>query len=149
MQNLFGTLTLYLQLKIMNNTTRLATLDDLLKAVPAFTCKEGCSDCCGMVPMSRLEWKRIQERTGLKSQFDENGHCALLKDGKCSVYDIRPAVCRIFGTSEHPRLTCPHGCRSEQLLSITQTNKLTDASRELGLGIVFNEKPLLVTSKRK
>lgn len=126
----------------MNNTKRLATIEFLLKDVPTFTCKEGCSDCCGVVPMTRLEWKRIQERTGIKTQFTSKGRCALLKNGKCSVYDIRPAICRIFGTSEYSILTCPHGCRSQQLLSKTTTDNLTDRVRTLGLGMVLDNKPL-------
>jgi Fe-S-cluster containining protein len=131
----------------MNNTRRLATLDDLLKGVPTFTCKEGCSDCCGIVPMTRLEWKRIQERTGITKQYDENGNCNLLKDGKCSVYDIRPAICRIFGASTEPRLQCPHGCKSERLLTAKETDGLIMQVDRLGHGLILDDAPFDKVSK--
>lgn len=31
-------------------------------------------------------------------------HCYFLKDGKCSIYNDRPKVCRVMGTD---RLPCP------------------------------------------
>ena len=34
---------------------------------------------------------------GMSPVWDD-GTCVYLKDGKCSVYEIRPHVCRIYGT---------------------------------------------------
>lgn len=28
--------------------------------------------------------------------YDSNGHCVMLKDGQCSIYDFRPKMCREF-----------------------------------------------------
>lgn len=93
--------------------------------------------------MSRLEWRRIIERTG-KSEKEYhaevtkrieagNLQCVFLDDAnKCSIYDIRPAVCRIFGASEHHRLTCPHGARPERLMTVKETDALMDKVDSLG-----------------
>jgi Fe-S-cluster containining protein len=95
----------------MNNTQRLASIDTLLAGVPQFQCVEGCADCCGPVTMTALEWKRLAVRTGdtkLKEKTTaaakdimDGGHgsCPMLdkSTNKCSVYDIRPAICRVFG----------------------------------------------------
>lgn len=121
----------------MNNTKRLASIDTLLQGVPQFQCVEGCSDCCGPVPMTRLEMSRIKARVGEYEMFDKDLHCGLLKDGKCSVYDIRPAICRVFGaTSFQPRLVCPHGRKPEQPLSREATDELIDKVKALGHGHV-------------
>ena len=129
----------------MNNSARLAEIDRLLASVPGFQCKPGCADCCGPVCISRLELNRIVQRTGIKpkelltsfrlKQSQKTGclKCPLLDaQNKCSVYDIRPAICRIFGSSDHPRLRCPHGLKPENPLTPEATNSLVD--RVMGLG---------------
>lgn len=110
----------------MNNTQRLVQIDATLASIPTFACKPGCSACCGPVLMSRLEWKRICARLGydmstpqpadtiLANMIDANHlDCPMLKDGQCSVYDIRPAICRLFGAASDKMLECPKGCRPE------------------------------------
>lgn len=37
--------------------------------------------------------------------------CRFLVDRRCSVYPVRPAVCRLFGACEN--MTCPFGCEME------------------------------------
>ena len=129
--------------KYVNNTTRLATIDFLLSKVPPFECKPGCADCCGPIMMSRLELKRIVERTGIDPKRLETAWklkhgcltCPLVTSGnKCSVYDIRPAICKVFGSTTHPRLTCPHGLGPKEPLSAEETNTLIDQVMTLGHG---------------
>ena len=126
----------------MNNTAKLASIETLLGTIPTFQCVEGCHDCCGPVPASRLEWKRIEQRTGMswthymkeverRSKSDALS-CPLLADGKCSVYDIRPAVCRVFGSSLHARLICPHDRKPEQPMTAEATDALMDKISALG-----------------
>ena len=45
----------------------------------------------------------------------KNLDCVFLdKEAKrCKVYAVRPMICRLFGAVDHPKLTCPHGCRPE------------------------------------
>jgi Fe-S-cluster containining protein len=67
--------------------------------------------------MSRKEFKRIRKKYGtppgtelkmlgpatspVKAGTDE---CAYLRDGRCSVYDLRPKVCQLYG--EVPQMPC-------------------------------------------
>ncbi len=98
--------------------------------------------------MTALEWRRIVERTddrklpdkmkqtAVESLTGGHGRCPLLKDNKCSVYDIRPAVCHVFGSSsavtEHADLRCPYGRAPSVPLTEAQTSKLMDAVQLLG-----------------
>ena len=131
----------------MNNTARLAEIDQLLESVPKFECKAGCADCCGLIAVSKLELKRIVARTGIKpemlktsfrlKQLKKTGclDCPLLdSQNKCSVYDIRPAICRVYGASDHVRLQCPHGLKPEKPLTVEETNSLMDRVMALGGG---------------
>lgn len=126
----------------MNNTARLAEIDRLLKDVPTFECKPGCSACCGPIALSKLELKRIVDRTGINPKLLLTSfrlktgciNCPLLKDGKCSVYDIRPAICRIYGASEHPRLKCGIVPGPDKPLTKEETNRLVDQVLRLGHG---------------
>jgi Fe-S-cluster containining protein len=112
----------------------LAKLDAALRQIPAFTCKPGCSECCGPVAMSRLEWQRICDRLGYKPNrnMEASLDCPMLKDGRCSVYDIRPTICRLFGTVNVPLMLCPHGCRPERLLPDAEAGMLLNKAQRLG-----------------
>jgi len=128
----------------MKNSTRLATIDFLLKDVPAFTCKDGCADCCGPVVMTRLEMRRIVERTGkTEKELDfvtvlesQDQVCPLLDrvTRKCTVYDIRPAICKVFGASDARHLSCPHGCSPVERLSAFDTEEIIQEVEQLGHG---------------
>ena len=100
--------------------------------IPSFDCKSGCSECCGPVIMSCLEWERICERLGCEPKGDWTTlNCPMLKDGRCSVYDIRPTICRLFGVVKG-KLLCPHGCRSERLLTDAEAQMLIGKVERLG-----------------
>ncbi len=61
--------------------------------------------------------------------------CPLLDTGtnKCSAYDVRPAICRLFGVVEG-ELLCPHGYAPETstLLSDKQSREILRKVDELG-----------------
>lgn len=82
-------------------------MSDLGKtAEPYVACGKGCSACCHMnVMISQLEVNLIEKETGIKatkiSSTRLHGHdkyvgvpCPFLKDGSCSIYELRPFVCR-------------------------------------------------------
>jgi uncharacterized protein len=114
---------------VKSASARLVQIDAATARIPSFACKPGCSACCGPVLMSRLEWSRIVEHLGYepKGSFDGPLTCPMLQDGKCSVYDIRPAVCRLFGAIKD-QMVCPEGCGP--------TRKLSDAEARVILGKV-------------
>lgn len=129
----------------MNNTAKLAKIDALLSRLPSFECKEGCADCCGPVIVSRLEYTRCIQASGrtaedVRQQMQRNLKqgiyaCPLLdaETKKCSVYAVRPAICRLFGAVKG-ELLCPHGYAPESsaLLSDEQAQKILRKVEELG-----------------
>lgn len=79
----------------------------------AFRCAEGCDVCCHVrigvfaveaAPirdaLARLAREDPALRTRVRLQADDPAHahrCALLVDGKCTVYEQRPLICRSHG----------------------------------------------------
>ncbi|MBI5439473.1 MAG: YkgJ family cysteine cluster protein [Nitrosomonadales bacterium] len=129
----------------MNNTAKLAKIDALLSALPTFQCKEGCFDCCGPVVISRLEYLRCIQASGrtakdIGRQMQDNLKqgvltCPLLDDKtkRCSVYAVRPAICRLFGVVRG-ELVCPHGFGpdSSALLEDSRSRAILAKVEELG-----------------
>lgn len=129
----------------MNNTAKLAKIDALLSKIPTFQCKEGCFDCCGPLELSRLEYMRCIQASGrsaedVRQQMQNNLKqgiytCPLLdtQTGKCTVYEVRPAICRLFG-AVRGELVCPHGYapEAEKLLSDRQARDILKKVEELG-----------------
>lgn len=87
---------------------REAELDQVYEKVIDVGCKGLCSHSCGPIDMSPAEKARIEARTG--QPFKTAMRCPLLDFmGRCSVYDIRPIVCRLWGAV--PEMPCPYGCQ--------------------------------------
>lgn len=75
-------------------------------AEPYIACGKGCSSCCKMnVKISQLEANQIGEKIGKKAKmliksknYSSNEFigiaCIFLKDDACTIYDVRPFVCR-------------------------------------------------------
>jgi Fe-S-cluster containining protein len=97
------------------HTSNLHQLTFFRKRIPAFECEPGCHDCCGPVTTSSLEMARLP----LKSEAEHDAalaalSCPHLGQQGCQVYDERPLICRMFGTT--PRLACPRGKRPAHML---------------------------------
>jgi Fe-S-cluster containining protein len=99
-----------------------AKLKDLYAAVPSFACKPGCADCCGPVPVAKAEWQKI--KLAKKQVGVDCLSCDYLVDSKCSVYNDRPFLCRLFGATADSKMSCKHGCGPEKPLSLKQTEIL-------------------------
>ena len=83
--------------------------------IPSFACKEGCHDCCGPVTASsdevaRLPIKTDKEHEEALAEFN----CVYLGENGCEVYDERPLICRLFGTT--PNLPCPNGLAPVEMI---------------------------------
>lgn len=93
--------------------------EDLEKRVDSLHCKGLCQECCGPIPFP----KRLRDeypgmnlpgnpfRVYLKAVRLNGYDCPFLKEGKCSIYEKRPAICHLWGNTEE--LQCPHGCERE------------------------------------
>lgn len=85
----------------------------LARSPSAFQCGPGCEACCHVrigvfaieaAPirdaLTELAIRDPQLRTRVRDQADDPAHadrCALLIDGRCAVYDVRPLICRSHG----------------------------------------------------
>jgi hypothetical protein len=90
-------------------------IDQLRLQIPSFACVPGCHDCCGPVTasseeMSRLPVKSAAEHDAALAEYN----CVHLGPQGCTVYDQRPLICRLFGTT--PSLPCPRGQGPEQMI---------------------------------
>ncbi len=115
----------------MSNAEKLARIDALLAELPTFQCKDGCADCCGPIEMTRLEYYRCIKESGraqddVKKQMQSNlkrqdYRCVLLdkKTNRCTVYAVRPVICRLFGVVNVDSLRCPHGYAPELNAQLT------------------------------
>lgn len=89
---------------------------DLYLKIPSSTCKKGCFDCCTFIIQSTPD-----ELKAMGGYEYKDGKCVHLVDGKCTVYQSRPLVCRIYGTSEIMRCD---GCTPERYLSEQETRDI-------------------------
>lgn len=122
-------------------------------SLPRMNCKGLCQECCGPIGMTQFEWRRIVERLGrepvetkempLRASSGQtvardavitlppgpNLECPMLKDGRCSVYDIRPMICRLWGMTR--TMQCPHGCTPERWISDREGFELMDKMQKI------------------
>ena len=99
---------------IPGDKRRRILLAALYAELPAIACQGLCSEACGPVPMSRLEWQSVCRSGGERSGGDDLV-CPYLELGRCSVYEVRPALCRLWGVVE--AMPCPWGCEPERMLT--------------------------------
>ena len=90
-------------------------IDHLRLQIPSFACVPGCHDCCGPVTASSEELARLP----VKSDADHDAalaeyNCVHLGPQGCEVYDQRPLICRLFGTTA--KLPCPQGRAPDQMI---------------------------------
>lgn len=125
-------------------------LDRLYAELPSIKCKGLCVDCCGPISMTQLEITRIAERVPsfpstarqmpiriasgqvviAKGFVTDCETCPLLtKDGRCSVYPIRPLICRLWGLVQSMR--CPHGCTPTRWVSPRESFKLLNEAERI------------------
>lgn len=117
----------------------LRQLERIYDQIPEVECKGLCTAFCGAIFMTELEHDRIVERTGRPlGKVDARLTCPLLSiEGRCTVYDIRPFICRLWGAEE--KLRCPHGCQpKEGVLSHEMGGRLADQVKAVGGARVAN-----------
>ncbi|WP_417778458.1 YkgJ family cysteine cluster protein [Stutzerimonas xanthomarina] len=90
----------------MTSTNR--KIDHLRRRIPDFACEPGCHDCCGPVTasseeMACLPHKSVAEHDAALAHWN----CVHLGPNGCEVYEQRPLICRLFGTTAS--LPCPRG----------------------------------------
>lgn len=109
-------------------------LDELYKKVPEIACKGLCYQGCTIIPAALIEIKRAKDRLHTnpfhynKEKIEEKikmGNipiCKALKNKRCSIYTIRPLICRLYGVAEN--FDCPFGCKPKTILTTKEAKKI-------------------------
>jgi len=94
-------------------------LDAVYETLPKIECKGHCQNACGPIGMTPDEHRRMVEAAGHEVGVDKELTCNLLtREGKCSVYAVRPAICRLWGVEE--TMLCPWGCKPSRVLTFEE-----------------------------
>lgn len=80
-----------------------------MKRLPFLKCKGLCQESCAAVPCIATEAANLSEPPGTRYDDDPLTCRWLDPDGRCSTYETRPTLCRLYGAVLGMR--CPHGCR--------------------------------------
>lgn len=121
-------------------------LEELYATLPTINCKGLCYDACGVILCSKAEKNAIAEHTGHRVKTipemvapihknhvmlkpTEDLSCSYLKKQRCSIYQVRPMICRLFGVADG--MTCAHGCQPSRLLSKQEAHDLIEAAAEI------------------
>lgn len=110
-----------------------------MRPIPRFDCVPGCSTCCtaSLVPITHAERARIDAAAPghrwtkwgddgwvLTAQL-ETMRCPLLTaEGRCSVHDIRPVRCQIYGLVDQSGWRCTKGGTAERMLTTKEADRL-------------------------
>ncbi len=128
---------------VMKKLNRLyALMDELSKHVLTFTpCAKGCNHCCTYpVTVSDIEIKNIEIVAGVKrkaiivkQERKTLSPCPFLEKGTCSIYDVRPFVCRKHVTMTETNEWCKPEKAFEYsfpLISFSEIDKSYDFIRD-------------------
>ena len=113
-------------------------LQEIYNKLPRLECQKKCQESCGPIEVDQIEKEQIigwLKKQGLEfKEFasisqtevilallkdDYKSSCLtcpyLTKEGMCSIYDVRPLICRLWGIVEG--MPCNFGCRPERYLT--------------------------------
>jgi Fe-S-cluster containining protein len=111
----------------------IAKLETLYALIPDVACRGLCVAACGPLALSHLERTRLERRTGRKLRDVQAYACPLLKQGRCSVYAIRPAICRSYAAAEN--MICPYRCEPERYLTVSEQEQLLRLVEEVSQAV--------------
>lgn len=107
--------------------SNLRRMRQLWRSIPTIACQGLCWDSCGPIGGSVLEEDLVRQAGGGRG-FQVAEHplypdgermcCHLSAEGRCSVYEVRPTICRIWGVTAG--LRCHHGCKPADPLTDAQ-----------------------------
>lgn len=114
-------------------------LETLYAQIPRIACQGLCQEACGPLGMAYLEWVQIRRKSPLRLAEAKQVACPLLKRGRCTVYAVRPIICRLWGTAEN--MPCPWSCRPERYLTMTEADALMHQVDELSQQVWPGQEP--------
>ena len=128
----------------------IARMREIYAAVPKVNCKGLCAPACTNVPIMPLEALYLTRKHGAAVEMGRhrtkdfptlgsNAPCQFLKDGRCSIYNDRPLICRMYGHDIPPvegfrPLECTHGCTAETPFTVGEFLHLTAEMMLVSMG---------------
>lgn len=136
---------------------RLVALERIYSRIPQVACRGLCAEACGPISMAPLELAKLESAAGvlpkplaamlpgfrpeLAARMDTAGFtmiatpggvCPLLTEGgRCSQYQRRPAICRLYGAAVD--LRCEYGCAVDGApLTRAETERVLRQVEEVG-----------------
>jgi hypothetical protein len=104
-------------------------LEAIYAELPAVPCTGQCHSSCSYIGMSEAEYRRIKRETGIEIEMYQSPCPALDFAGRCSIHELRPLICRLYGATE--RLRCPWGCKPERWLSDSEVSVLVKRVQDI------------------
>lgn len=104
-------------------------LDALYAELPTIACQGKCAQSCGPVMMSRVEWQSVCRAGGERTVDLGVLTCPYLEQERCSVYEVRPMLCRLWGVVEE--MPCPWGCQPSRMLTREEGFEFMQRAAEL------------------
>lgn len=97
-------------------------------------CRDRCGDCCGPAPVTGPELTRLrafirQHDLQPHQHAAAPGRCPAFDGARCTVYPVRPMICRLFARVAD--LPCPHGC-GDAAVPVQQARALVRRARPVG-----------------
>ena len=105
-------------------------LDELYAELPKIDCRGLCAESCGPVPMGRVEWQRVC-RAGGEREGRPDLVCPYLENERCSVYEVRPLLCQLWGVVE--TMPCLWGCKPDRYLTREEGSEFVRRASEIQL----------------
>lgn len=111
------------------------TINDIYAQIPYIKCKQQCQLACGPILLSPIEQKIIDDNYGITDFSLESAvkrkclACPKLSNGKCTIYEHRPLVCRLYGTVK--KMRCRWGCRPKKWLNDEKARELIKAAHRI------------------
>lgn len=140
---------------MISRSRAVAELEELYAQLPRIDCKGRCWDTCTAIEASELERERLRER-GVELPdvpadiqlrvYASTGNVprcpALSSFNTCSVYAVRPFVCRAFGMVTDPQavdvatvfrtsMMCDYGCWPEKVIPLGKFLSILDSIERL------------------
>lgn len=104
-------------------------LRELYSELPSLDCLGLCADSCHHIGMTPLEQHIISEAGGPGISMAHSPCPALDFVGRCSVYENRPTICRLWGAVAD--MPCHYGCKPDRYLSRDEGFSFLRRAREI------------------